>query len=362
VQGKKGFHMGNTASDQFQSCEEKKQAPPGREVLRAFPREAGLYKRMILVGAICTCIALMLIGRLMLSAWAVDGWKQSGKPTFAAKHAHPIKRISSSDHLLEELKAHSLWELSGDQWIPSVIFANYPPDLNWLDVDTKKRAFLHTLLPAVLLARAEIEKEKQDLEEIIAKFGDFRRLVFSGKDTRWQKRLSVAEIQFIERITAKYRSVRAGDLIARVDTLPVSLIMAQAAIESSWGTSRFSEIGNNLFGLWTWNDQGIVPAEREDGKNHKVAVYDTILGSVRAYHLTINRLPAYRKLRKLRRETQNPLLLAEGLHHYSERGEDYVRELKSIIRYNQLDRYDRYNLAGDLPTGTASTVNVSQLL
>jgi Bax protein len=355
---KRGFHMGNTASNHFQTAEEKKQVP----LPVARPREFGPYQRMLLVGAIFTCIAAVLIGRIMLSAGSSDGWKLPVKPVSTARHAPPIKRISSTDHLMDELKAHSLWELPDDQWIPTIIFANYPSDLNWLDVETKKRAFLHTLLPAVLLARAEIERERQALEEIIAKFGDFRRLVFSGADINWQKRLSAAEIQFIEHLSAKYRSVRASDLLARVDTLPVSLIMAQAAIESSWGTSRFSEVGNNLFGLWTWSEQGLVPAAREAGKNHKIATYDSILGSVRAYHLTINRLPAYRQLRKLRRETQNPLLLAEGLHRYSERGEAYVRELKSIIRYNQLDRYDRYNLAGDLPAGVAGAVNVSQLL
>jgi Bax protein len=104
-----------------------------------------------------------------------------------------------------------------------------------------------------------------------------------------------------------------------------------------------------------------VPAAREEGKDHKIAVYDTILGSVRAYLLTLNRLPAYRGLRQLRRETRNPLLLAEGLHRYSERGTDYVSELKQIIRYNQLERFDRYRLAGERPAGNDGNVKISRL-
>jgi Bax protein len=353
--------MGNTASDHLQTRHENNAAPMPGKIPPAPARAPRQFKRMLLAVAICTCFTAVLAGRLMLSARIADGWNPVEKAGLdAARYAPPMKRISSSDQLMAELKAHSLWDMPGDRWIPTVIFANYPSDFNWLDVETKKRAFLHTLLPAVLLARAEIEKERKVLEEIVARFEDRRRLVFSGQDQHWQKRLSAAEIKFINHLAVKYRSARASDLLARVDTLPVSLIMAQAAIESSWGTSRFSELGNNLFGLWTWGEQGLIPAAREEGKNHKIAIYDSILGSVRAYHLTVNRLPAYRQLRKIRLETQNPLLMAEGLHHYSERGEDYVRELKSIIRYNQLDRYDRYNLAAELPAG-ATRANMSQV-
>jgi hypothetical protein len=243
-----------------------------------FSSGLGFGKRLILSGVICTLFVAVLIGRINLSA-NFEGWGQTRSiPTVVQFPG--LKAIDSTDQLLAELKAHSMWDLPGDRWDPTIIFVNYPADLNWLDIDTKKKAFLHTLLPAVMLTRAEIEGERATLQDILARFDDLGSLEFSGSDSGWRQGLLEEEVRFIERLTAKYRTGKAGDLLVRVDTLPVSLIMAQAAIESSWGTSRFSKMGNNLFGLWTWGDQGLVPAAREKGKSHRVAVFDSILASV----------------------------------------------------------------------------------
>ncbi len=97
--------------------------------------------------------------------------------------------------------------------------------------------------------------------------------------------------------------------------------------------------------MWTWGGKGIVPLEREEGRSHKVAAYNSIIDSVRAYMLTINRLPAYKHLRELRAQTADPILLTQGLLNYSERREAYVNDLQKIISYNQLDAFDKYSLA-----------------
>jgi len=135
-----------------------------------------------------------------------------------------------------------------------------------------------------------------------------------------------------------------------VDAVPTSIILAQGALESSWGSSRFAREGNSVFGMWTWKSKGLVPARRDEGKTHKVRAYDNILDSVRAYHLNLNRLDPYDQFRQLRRQTDDPLILAEGLSLYSERGEEYVEEIRNIILANDLQKYDSCRLSDpDLP-------------
>jgi len=98
--------------------------------------------------------------------------------------------------------------------------------------------------------------------------------------------------------------------------------------------------------MWTWKTKGIVPLQREEGKTHKVKAYDSILDSVRAYQLTLNRLNPYEHLRNLRLETDDSLVLAEGLTRYSQRGNEYVNDIKNVILSNKLQAYDRFTLKG----------------
>lgn len=136
-------------------------------------------------------------------------------------------------------------------------------------------------------------------------------------------------------------------LITRVDTVPPSLTLAQAAIESGWGTSRFAREGNNLFGLRCHRPGcGIVPAKRAPGARFEVAVYPDPTAAVRAYVHNLNTHPRYRALRRTRAELRaggQPVTgpaLADGLVRYSEIGSDYVRLVRSIIADNQLTRFD----------------------
>ncbi len=135
-------------------------------------------------------------------------------------------------------------------------------------------------------------------------------------------------------------------MLSRVDTIPEDLALAQAANESAWGTSRFSLVANNLFGQWTFiPGQGIIPKDRPEGETYEVRKFSTVYDSVRSYLLNLNTHQAYKQLRQLRTASrvngQNPkgLKLAEGLLRYSTRGEDYVKELQAMIRFNQLSRF-----------------------
>lgn len=139
-------------------------------------------------------------------------------------------------------------------------------------------------------------------------------------------------------------------LLRRVDVVPPSLALVQAANESSWGTSRFAREGNNFYGEWCYVPGcGIVPKKRGKKERHEVADFDSPANSVASYMNNLNYHPAYKTLREIRaglRAGDDPIsgiALAEGLHSYSERGEEYIKELRSMITFNSLSQHDEEN-------------------
>ena len=141
-------------------------------------------------------------------------------------------------------------------------------------------------------------------------------------------------------------------LLRRVDVVPPSLALAQAANESAWGTSRFARDGNNYFGQWCFEQGcGLVPKRRDEGRAHEVATFSSPVESVERYMANLNTHDAYRPLRERReqlRESEAPITgiqLAAGLEKYSERGEEYIAELRSMIRFNNLGAYDKVQIA-----------------
>lgn len=141
-------------------------------------------------------------------------------------------------------------------------------------------------------------------------------------------------------------------LLRRVDVIPASLALAQAANESGWGTSRFAREGNNYFGQWCYKKGcGIVPKGRGTRDVHEVAIFNSPSESVASYLRNLNSHKAYKSLREIRvimREEEQSIRGAElvkGLGKYSQRGQDYTIELRSIILHNNLQKYDyNYNI------------------
>lgn len=257
-------------------------------------------------------------------------------------------KVTTGPELVHLLKEYSLWDLSAEVGVPPILFAGYPEKLDHLETDVKKRIFLHTLLPVVLVALKEIEHERKALKEIVVRLGgDPSVIVFDRTGLSWQDRLSVEEVEFVRMLTGKYRTRRANELIDRVNVVPISLILAQGAVESSWGGSRFAREGNNLFGMWTWTGRGMVPARRDPGKTHRVAIYDSILEAVKHYLLTLNRLNAYEEFRRIRCQSMDSTDLLDGLLLYSERGRDYTDDIKSVLDHNKLKEYDKFQLVED---------------
>lgn len=269
--------------------------------------------------------------------------------------------VASGDELIKLLKEKGLWEIGGSFAVPRLILASYPANIGSLDPEAKKKAFLNSLVPAALLAMAEVEKERNSLHAIMTKLGDGKGVVLSEPLATWAGALTLPEIDTLLALGLKYRTDRAEDLLKRVEVVPLSLLLSQAALESFWGSSRIAREGNNLFGVLTWGDDAIAPASSSDGGGHRYAEYDSILESVQAYIIMLNRLPSYEHFREIRSHSRNPLKLAEGLKHYSERRGAYINDLKEIMLANDLGRYDGCFLAVP-PPPAPSRVDLLSLL
>lgn len=225
-----------------------------------------------------------------------------------------------------------------EKGVPPLILERIPADIKHsVSTPSKKRAFFMGLLPMVLLANQEIEEEREEVMQILARHG-------SGE-------LTSDDRVRLEEISSRYglgghplvdHRVRTR-LLRRVDTIPPALVLAQAANESAWGTSRFAQHGNNLFGEWTFRPgTGIVPEDRPPGETYEVRKFSSIFESIRSYMNNLNSNGAYHKLRVIReklRETEQPvtgIALTTGLLKYSQRGEEYIGEIQSMIRQNRL--------------------------
>ena len=273
--------------------------------------------------------------------------EQHQKTELSVPTSYTTISANSSQDLINKLQEHHLWKNPLPTAIPAVILDRYPKGLNDLEVKEKKKAFLHSLLPIALTALSEVAEERRQLLNILDKFTTKPvrfKAAEGSKDPDWMKPLDSDEKKIIAKLTKKYRTTSVSGLLSRINTVPVSLILAQGAIESSWGSSRFANKGNNLFGIWTWGKVGMVPAKREEGKNHLVATYDSLLDSVRAYVLMLNRVKAYTQLRTIRKRSNDPVALAAGLLNYSERGGVYVSDIGRIIDFNNLRDFDAFTV------------------
>jgi len=218
-------------------------------------------------------------------------------------------------------------------------------------VENKKRIFFRGLAPMVLRANELILKDRDRLEKV--RSGWVHNQAFTETDSIW-----VMKLAKLYKVNAEEPpgSGMLEQLWERVDMVPPSLALAQGAEESGWGTSRFAAEGNAIYGQWTWGKNAIVPAEqRKELGNYGIAAFESLQESVCAYMLNLNTHAAYADLRKkraeLRKEEQKitGAVLSEQLTKYSERGEDYVRTLKTLMDYNRLEPADDAYLSDDPP-------------
>lgn len=211
------------------------------------------------------------------------------------------------------------------------------------NIDEKKTAFFNFLL-------AYVEAENNRIADKRLKVLELWDIV------RRDMELTDIELDILNALAQEYRLGESilpiydlmQELVLRVDMIPASLVLAQAASESAWGTSRFAKEGNNIFGQWCFDEGcGLVPERRLSDASHEVRAFMSIEGSVRSYFRNVNTNAAYADLRELRgdmRHLGRPLdamVLAHGLLQYSERGHVYIGELQTLIRQNNLLALDR---------------------
>ena len=252
---------------------------------------------------------------------------------------------------VQNVRAPALWTLpevnmdavrAGEAAMPAVLTGQMPAILT-RDTETarRKRVFLRIVLPAVLRVNAEIRANRRFVERVA-----WLRVAGRTLDADAQARLGD--------LAARYRTA-PGDLVTlrrRVDTLPPSLVLAQAAIESGWGRSRFAQQGNALFGQRTYHcqDCGMIPKGYADDPGFRVTRFETVMGSVKAYLRNINTHQAYTDLRRYRQLARragaplDPHRMARFLKAYSERGQDYIADVRAVIDANNLRDFDTARL------------------
>ena len=203
--------------------------------------------------------------------------------------------------------------------------------LNKLQVSEKKQKFFHMILPAILISKANLKLK--------------RERVLSLMSTPKEELLE-DDREFLENLYKTYKTEDNKKLVNRLKTHPVSIILAQAAIESAWGESRFFKKGNNIFGMWSYNknEPRIKALGTRNGKSIYVKKYATLSDAIDDYFVVIGR-GAYKSFRKQRDITDDPLKLVEYLVNYCELREKYTNKLKKFIVYNKLREFDDFKIA-----------------
>ncbi len=224
-----------------------------------------------------------------------------------------------------------------------------PDFADYTDTNEKKVAFFDYLAPHIEAVNSAVLQERRHLEKIRADLidGDAPGWL----DRRWLTRTAERyEFEVPETFDVAFLDL----MLRRVDVIAPSLIMAQAANESAWGTSRFAKLGNNLFGMRTYEPgTGIVPKRRPAGQTWEVAAYDTVREGLADYVHNLNTNDTYQHLRSIRRDlrrnhrTISGTALAGGLVRYSEKGYEYIAIIRSMIRSNELLKYDEAHMAAE---------------
>ena len=203
--------------------------------------------------------------------------------------------------------------------------------------NTKKRKdmFIKIVLPLIVKENTKIRIDRKRLFTILNK----------NSNTNIEKK-------WLEKKYKQYGAKKndLSTLKVRMDEIPISLAIAQAAKETGWGTSRFALKGNALFGQWTWSGEGLKPKNAEEGKGHKVMKFNSLQLSVRAYLRNLNTHSSYKNLRKARTDLRNKkmpldsLILSKHLDKYAETGSQYIEVLQKIIEQNNLKDFDESRL------------------
>jgi len=243
-----------------------------------------------------------------------------------------VRLDASTIKQLFEDTGYKLEDVRKKKLVKPVALTLLPQEIKMIE-NTKKRKdfFIQIVLPLILKENNNIRLDRKRLFSIINK----------NKNTDLEKK-------WLERKYKQY-GVLSKDLSIlkiRMDEIPVSLAIAQAAKETGWGTSRFAQEGNALFGQWTWSGEGLKPKESDKNEGHKVMKFNVLQASVRAYQRNLNTHSTYKDFRLARAELRDmgkpldSMILSKYLDEYAETGNQYVEVLQKIIKQNNLKDFD----------------------
>jgi len=231
---------------------------------------------------------------------------------------------------------YNLKDVRKNKLVKPVVLSLLPEEMKMIaNSEKRKNLFIQIILPLILEENNRIKLERKKLFNILNK-----------------NRNSNLEKKWLNKKFKQYGVLNKdlSTLKIRMDEIPTSLAIAQAAKETGWGTSRFALEGNALFGQWTWSGEGIKPAGADNDSKHKVMKFKILKSSVRAYQRNLNTHPSYKKFRLVRAELRDneekidSLVLVEYLDKYAATGKDYVKILKKIIKQNNLEDFDDVKL------------------
>ncbi len=220
--------------------------------------------------------------------------------------------------------------------VKPIYFTQFPRDLDELQsVKLKKETFIKIVLPLIVAENEKILEDRNKLKKIT------KKKMTTEEEKQWLRQ---------KLLEYKVKNSKLDELEKRMDIIPTSLALAQAAKESGWGTSRFALEGNAMFGQWTWTGNGIEPLFKDKNKTHKILKFPILRASVKSYINNLNSHKSYRKLREIRFELRNKnrkiegLKLTETLDNYAETGKDYTKTIEQIIKENRLSDFEPVTL------------------
>ena len=240
-------------------------------------------------------------------------------------NASTIKQLfEDTEYKLEDVRKTKL--------VKPVALTLLPNEIKMIEnTNKRKEFFIQIVLPLILKENNNIKLDRKRLFSIINKSNN------TDLEKKW--------------LDKKYKqygipSKDLSTLKIRMDEVPVSLALAQAAKETGWGTSRFAQEGNALFGQWTWSGEGLKPKDADKNEGHKVMKFNVLQASVRAYQRNLNTHSSYKEFRKERAKLRdkglplNSIILSRFLNEYAETGNQYVEVLQKIIKQNNLEDFD----------------------
>ena len=251
----------------------------------------------------------------------------------------PSDTVRLSASTIEQLfkdTDYNLKDVRKTKLVKPVRLSLLPNEMKMIEsTEKRKNLFIQIILPLIIEENNRIKLNRKKLFSILNKNHN------SNAEKKW--------------LNEKFKQYGVlnkdlSTLKVRMDEVPVSLAIAQAAKETGWGTSRFALEGNALFGQWTWSGEGIKPADADHNATHKVMKFKILKSSIRAYQRNLNTHSGYKEFRMARaalrdnRRNLDGLILATYLNKYAETGTEYVKIIKQIIKQNNLTDFDKVKL------------------